>query len=114
MTELTLTAFLAARYDEAEAAARAAEPWWPSTFTQPFATEPRAVHIARHDPARVLADIAAKRAIIQAWILRDQQGSGTGEGAATIASHAVGVLVALKHLAAVHAEHPDYRQEWAP
>lgn len=61
---MTITEFLNARLDEDEAAARAARPWWPSTYTPEFAKEDRAVHIARHDPDRVLAEVEAKRKII--------------------------------------------------
>ena len=47
-------------------------------------------HIARHDPARVLAECAAKRVLL---------------GNAN--------YTALNALAAVYADHPDYKQEWA-
>jgi hypothetical protein len=50
---------------------------------------PNAEHIARHDPARVLAECAAKRVI-----LRNAN------------------YTALNALAAVHADHPDYRKDW--
>lgn len=57
-----------------------------------------AEHIARYDPKRVLAECAAKRAIIE-WHRNWP------------------VLVeapALHILAAVYADHPDYREEWKP
>ena len=78
---------------------------------------------ARHDPARVLAECAAKRAIIgpvtedevtqwEIWsrsrkrtIPADQIGHwdhGTGP-----------TLDILRILAAVYGDHPDYQQEWA-
>jgi hypothetical protein len=53
-------------------------------------------HIARHDPARVLAECAAKRAIVAL-------------GEFTEGSY----WDALGALAAVHAGHPDYDPEWA-
>jgi Family of unknown function (DUF6221) len=60
-------------------------------------------HIARHNPARVLADVAAHRAILEE--LRRQYDDGTsGEGTATRA-----VLA----LARVHAAHPDFWPAWA-
>lgn len=61
-------------------------------------------------PARVLADVAAKRAIVDEWarlVFDDREppwGTGWREG----------LGFALRHLAAVYSEHPDYRQEWAP
>ena len=50
-------AFLRARLDEDEAAAKA---WLP--FGNPDSAQRE--HIARHDPARVLREVAAKRAIL--------------------------------------------------
>jgi hypothetical protein len=60
-----------------------------------------AEHIARHDPARVLAECDAKRRIIttiQRWL---------DTGYPTL-DH---VLFAL---ALPYADHPDYRSEWRP
>ena len=79
--------FLTARYDEDEAGARAAHGRWSPTWSvdpEEWATgvgvqdgDGRSVaavhgtyhadHIARHDPARVLADLAAKRKLLQLW-----------------------------------------------
>jgi hypothetical protein len=81
-------------------------------FSWPYEME----HIARHDPQRVLADVAAKRAIVQMYenaflaqrtdLTRYNQ---IQDGAA------VDVLgVAVRHLAAVYVDHPAYRQRWAP
>ena len=125
-----LIAFLTARLDEDEAAAKAS---WPgpwdyetevggfgpvgcvlmpipqhkgartglTSFT-PLGTQDAdtAAHIARHDPARVLREVAAKRAIIAQW-----EHSPVGSPVLTNA---------LYQLAAVWSDHPDYRQEWAP
>jgi hypothetical protein len=59
-------------------------------------------HIVRHDPARVLREIEAKRRIVDryAW-LREHGDAGD---AAWV----------LPLLAAAYADHPDYRPEWAP
>jgi len=57
-----------------------------------------AQHIARHDPARVLAECAAKRAIIELSVNWDGF------------TRNVDVLRAL---AAVYADHPDYQEAWA-
>ncbi len=65
-------------------------------------------HIARQDPARVLADVAAKRAIITAFEQRDEPEHPI------INAHATGLLIAVRHLATVYAAHPDYREEWKP
>lgn len=52
------------------------------------------MHIARHDPARVLADVAAKRQIIELVI-------------GAYAGYAVLPLLALPF-----DGHPDYREDW--
>lgn len=111
--------FIRARLDEDEAAARLAgatpdERWrrhenavledvpgggrgaW---IAQACEDEETAAHIARHDPARVFADVAAKREIV-AWV---------GDYDADPDGSAWGIL---GHLAALYADHPDYRQEW--
>lgn len=53
-------------------------------------------HIARHDPARVLADCATKRALV----------------ARETAQRVVTDTPVLRLLAATYAHHPDYDREW--
>jgi hypothetical protein len=116
-----LVSFLAARLDEDEAAALACQtpgPWVAATHpsvswivtgadgdcvvsNEGSPTPEEAAHIARHDPARVLREVAAKRAIVASY-----------EDAAT--HEFAGLQVAVGHLAAAYGEHPDYRPEWAP
>lgn len=66
-------------------------------------------HIVRHDPARVLAECAAKRAIVE---LHGQYGdplsADYGDGAPDLAADT------LRLLALPYAEHPGYRPEWSP
>jgi hypothetical protein len=67
----------------------------------------RVEHVRRHDPARVLADVEAKRRIVKA--LGDYDDGyvwASGEG-----SRAEDALLAL---ASVYADHPDFREEWRP
>ena len=77
-------------------------------------------HIARHDPARVLREVEAKRAILDALADAEQAVSGYDNGNPDNPPsywqewgnrHALALTV--EHLAAVYADHPDYRQEWA-
>lgn len=79
-------------------------------------------HIVRHDPARVLRDVAAKRRILEMWEdpadvahLPDGvvDGRDPDERDEQIATASV-IDVIVRDLAAVYAEHPDYRQEWSP
>jgi hypothetical protein len=91
-----LAAFLLARYDEDEAAARDAEagmdrPWLAYKQVQTAACR----HMGTWDPARVLAECEAKREIVQ-WY------------GGALAEHEP----ALRLLAAVYADHPDYDPSW--
>lgn len=78
---------------------------------------PLACHIARHDPARVLAECTAKRRIVEA----------SRSEAIDAAFYAVPELpadddwahgaewafgLALRALAQPYADHPDFREEW--
>ncbi|MBM4482260.1 hypothetical protein GS443_02760 [Rhodococcus hoagii] len=63
-----------------------------------------ALHIARHDPARVLREVAAKRRIL------DLAGEISRSGA-EFAEQDYRTLT--RSLAAVYSDHPDYQQEWA-
>jgi hypothetical protein len=135
-----LVAFLRERLDEDEAIARAAEgdPVFDGTgiviernrargFPDRIAglISPVATHIARHDPARVLADIAAKRAIVDEhapdrpgdWDCRvcadeetydeDSEGNGSWTRSAKSAP-----CRTLRLLAAPYAGADSYRPGW--
>lgn len=138
---LTLTEFLLARIAEDEAAAGAARPapwgyqsddygdgqlWsgddssngiahasWEHSGEQ---TAADLAHIARHDPARVLAECEAKRAIVQVREALDQEARRVGltdyERATDVRATRIGLDVAIKALATVYADHPDCRAEW--
>jgi hypothetical protein len=62
-------------------------------------------HVARHDPARALAEVDAKRRIVQmhAHAL-----------AMTPPERVALAILTLRALARPYADHPDYRPEWAP
>lgn len=113
---MTITEFLNARYDEDETLAREsiidASHWSVFAVNEHFGQVDSddgaiannvdlkdAAHIVRWDPARVLADIAAKRAIVQLY-----EGSGL--------RIAMGQVVRL--LAQPYAEHPDFDESWKP
>lgn len=60
-------------------------------------------HIARHDPARVLRDVEAKRQLLEVAI--EMAGADR-----------VGIMDPpwiFRVLALSYSDHPDYRQEWA-
>lgn len=121
-----LVEFLRARLDEDEALAREAPPgpWYIGNAVDP--TQPCTVHtfpgvrlvadglnwlvaehIARQNPARVLAEVAVKRELIRVWeAVRDVTGTGSlAEGTAARA---------IQLHAAVYADHPDYEERWKP
>ena len=137
---LTVTDFMLARLAEDEITARAATdgPWkvdneiyteyigspsgavvsgsrWGGEASV-FDNTADAIHIARHDPARVLAQCAAMRKIVEQW----QEGAGRLDdqgrpaylfdplASALLKSHAGW----LRILASIWSDHPDWREEW--
>ena len=77
-------------------------------------------HIARHDPARVLAEIAAKRQILDEHFNVNEGSCGTCvEGKWGYPTHGGSLpqdypCPTLRLLALPYADHPDYRDEWRP
>ncbi len=127
---MDLVTFLRERLDEDEAVARESErahpsPWrWGNTALgqrTPYALHDArtgwvlgcspggvpsiipADHIARHDPARVLREVAAKRSVLDMFLRADALDPETQVW-----------LEVVRHLAAVYADHPDYDKEWTP
>jgi hypothetical protein len=74
---------------------------------------PIAEHVARHDPARVLAECHARRQIAElatAYLSSPESG-----GWADVDSREYHNAEQTLHLLALpYADHPDYRQEWTP
>ena len=148
---MTLTAFLLARIAEDEAAARAAlqGPWElgddahslgqviGSTFTiavrDQTAHPADLAHIARHDPARVLAECAAIRALIADFTAEKHEvvedcwytcASATEErdggeccddsrrGTGCDCGLEFRARATLAPLASIYADHPEFDPEW--
>lgn len=133
-----LIAFARARLDEDEAAAKAAGGSTPQgiwaqvdperrpgriecdsgyvvTYDEGSPDEGQAPHIARHDPARVLREVEAKRAIL-AWWLSDENEPESALSPSLREEYRKaqpGYMLILA-LAAVWSDHPGYRQEWKP
>lgn len=71
-----------------------------------------AEHMARHDPARVLREIAAKRRIIEDYrIARSALDQTDSRGSLRAGSNAF--FVACLALASVYSDHPDFSERWA-
>lgn len=136
MSDMTLVEFLRARLDEDEKAARAAtgQRWlaaesapdeddssWVSISLEESGddvAESRgdhgreyAAHIVRYDPARVLAEVAAKRRIVE---LHGDQHECVGSLDDALAYNPYIGCTTLRVLALPYAEHEAYRSEWAP
>jgi hypothetical protein len=126
-----ITEFIAARLDEDEAAAQDAArgnpvPWsldhaWirDATGEVVVCDEYRwggsaFTHIARHDPARALREVAAKRAIVEAYV-QSRDILTDNRQAWDLVRSAVGAQrVTVMRLAAIYSGHSDYRAEWKP
>ena len=114
-----LAAFLAARLDEDEA-----QPWAVHDVTKCDALlYEEDMGAAAHEhvcdceyPARVLREVAAKRAILD---LHGRSHECSTYDRDREVDHCTWCLHAeecstLRSLAAIYGNHPDYRQEWAP
>jgi hypothetical protein len=142
-----LIAFLTARLDEDAAASQSATggPWraegdavfapncQPPGFSRGIAVTrasytgdvldhpANADHIARHDPARVLREVTAKRAIIATVFAYEAKIDGEWACCHSATEIAAGFcpetrpddIRALRELAAIWSDHPDYRNGWA-
>jgi hypothetical protein len=124
----TLDEFLLARIAEDKriatdaASAGGGEGWRADQVSTPGPAHPHvAEHVARHDPARVLAECAAKRRLVMAC--RDSGFDRAFLGARPRGmadfllsprdQHQLAALT-LALLAAPYADHSDYRPEWRP
>jgi hypothetical protein len=129
-----LVAFLHARLDEDEQAARAAAgaPWtaddvpgcihveaWARAeqralrglgFVGSVEREPDRQHIARYDPARVLREVEAKRQILNLHRRDSDYGSDPICNVCLYTPPCETVRV----LALPYSDHPDYHEEWRP
>lgn len=115
-----LVEFLRARLDEDEAAAKAADPLLGHLVAQVEYIDADVMtdgkHLDSHLPARVLAEVEAKRRILddvlptmRADELRIAGEWGVGSEPVREASDDLLSLLALPY-----ADHPDYREEWKP
>lgn len=81
-------------------------------------TAPSAEHVARHDPDRVLREVAAKRAIIAIHAPKDVDAADdTGDRLATVCGNCdyeAWPCQTMFFLAAVYADHPDFDESWRP
>lgn len=78
-----------------------------------FETNEDARHIVRHDPARVLREVEAKRRLVHRYdeiarLVLPYYPSDRDQG------YAEALAEAVRGMAAAWSDHPDYRAEWQP
>ena len=120
---MTITDFLLARIAEDEAVARdcaasvgehARLEW---IIYEKREIDGEVVEVRRtltpYDPARVLAECEAKRRIVDEYVARDEDVDLMLGPNVLRQREWSGLRLAVRVLAAVYADHPDYQQEWA-
>lgn len=75
-------------------------------------------HIARHDPARALRQVAGARRILDEHSRESDGGGGAGCGRCDwdhyVLCNEPNACETVRSLGMTWSDHPDYRQEWAP
>ncbi|MFI1524950.1 DUF6221 family protein [Streptomyces griseus] len=110
-----LVQFLRDRLAEDEQTARAAgDGWYGYDPEQQIAFVPPedSRHIARHDPARVLREVEAKRRILDEVVPEVEKAEEMIEDEWHTSTDAADDLIRL--LALPYADHPDYQDTWRP
>jgi Family of unknown function (DUF6221) len=125
-----LVEFLLARLDEDEQAARTAgADRWRATdsgvYHDDASTQPgpfaigryehlgaEGTHIARHDPARVLAEVEAKRRMLEAHYDYNGVCPRCFDFSNKPVPRELWPCETVRLLAPPYGDHPDYRQEW--
>ena len=112
MTTLTLTVtdFVLARIAEDEATAKLALapkilPGEASSVVRGLDGGIAGIYV---DPARVLAQCAAMRKIVEEWTY-ESRGCDTVPARTPVAG---ALMVVIKHLASIWSDHPSWREEW--
>jgi Family of unknown function (DUF6221) len=111
-----LTEFLTARLDEDEADAHhaARNVVLDASFLDDNAGDRALAHWLRHDPARVLREVEAKRKILAMWQEPEtERYLPTGEVVAQVAV-ADAIDSVVRELNTVYSDHPDYDEAWRP
>lgn len=104
---MTLVEFLTARYNETETIAEDAIRNGEGTLDWADDGDPTDIHIARHDPAAVLADVASKRAILERMLL-----SMSDPNPDRLVQARVICMPVLELLARPYRDHPDFDPTW--
>lgn len=103
-----LIAFLWARLDEDETAIRT----WAACCVHIDACDETGGYLERFDTRRMLAEVEAKREILDEYRLWAEDDSRDYDQSQTAADRTAALEVVVKLLAQPYAEHPDCRPEW--
>lgn len=79
----------------------------------PAVDEDDGTHIARHDPARVLREVAAKRAILAAYLQIPTEPNLSRYNEIIDKGYGEALENSITHLACVYSDHPDFNPDWA-
>lgn len=74
-------------------------------------TEEQAIHMARHDPARVLREVAAKRALLQRYASAARSAEVAYANDSDV-YFAEGLEQSIGIMAAAYSDHSEYDPEW--
>jgi len=120
---MDITAFLAARLDEREQLARAVQHAVGDQFDALMgalgeAHEPGwrygivPLYLRSHDPARVLAEVKAKRKVVTEYATALRQPDAIFAGTERVTGFLLALEMACRALASPYADHPDYNPAW--
>lgn len=131
---LTIQEFLETRWSEEEAAAKACTVAWPTTADKIYDEVYRvalpthddqdtdewdvrirreeARHIVDWSPSHILADIAAKRAVLADYLKAVEDSRLSGNPTVWGQQARFGLWIAVQHLAEPYRDHPGWRADW--
>lgn len=92
-------------------------PGFPLGYDCKAEPSPAMDHIARHDPARVLREVAAKRSVIGKYLWADRVRERMEEDDDDVKWEWIfkseALVEVLRALASVYSDHPDFNPDWA-
>lgn len=77
----------------------------------PAPDDSKAEHIVRHDPARMLREVAAKRAILAEYV-NERWVQGQGHRTAWTEGGQAARETAVRLFASIYSDHRDYQKKW--
>lgn len=113
---MTITEFLTARLDEIENVARSVQEVEPKSASSVFTSLSAPTGTVEMSAAYVLADVAAKRRLVElcaTWMAAGERlADGRDVPALLVRTEAITAETVLRALAQPYAEHPDFDESW--